>query len=122
MVVDDNPAATVENDMFRTAAIVIVCGLWASVAAAQDAARGQKVYTEQKCSICHSVGGVGNKKGPLDDVGSMFSAAELRGWITDAPAMATKAKAERKPAMKAYSTLAKDDLDALVAYLQTLKK
>jgi hypothetical protein len=34
--------------------------------------------------------------------------------------MAAKAKAERKPVMKAYM-LAKDDLDALVAYLQSLK-
>ena len=108
--------------MVRTAAIVMVCGLWASVATAQDAARGQKVYVEQKCSICHSIGGVGNKKGPLDAVGSTLSAVEIREWITDAPAMAAKAKAERKPAMKAYPTLAKDDLDALVAYLQTLKK
>jgi cytochrome c553 len=37
--------------------------------------------------------------------------------------MAAKAKAERKPAMKAYgSTMSKADVDALVAYLQTLKK
>jgi cbb3-type cytochrome oxidase cytochrome c subunit len=34
--------------------------------------------------------------------------------------MAAKAKAERKPAMKAY-TLPQDELDALVAYLQMLK-
>jgi mono/diheme cytochrome c family protein len=111
-----------ENRMFRTVAALIMCGLWASTAAAQDAAPGQKVYAEQKCSICHSVGGVGNKKGPLDEVGSKLSATDIRAWITDAPAMAAKAKAERKPAMKAYPTLAKDDLDALVAYLQTLKK
>jgi hypothetical protein len=35
--------------------------------------------------------------------------------------MAAKAKAERKPAMKVF-TLPKDELDDLVAYLQTLKK
>ena len=108
--------------MFRTVAIVIVCGLWASAAAAQDAARGQKVFAEQKCSICHSVGGVGNKKGPLDDVGSKLSAVEIREWITAAPDMAAKAKAERKPAMKAFTSLPKTDVDALVAYLTTLKQ
>jgi hypothetical protein len=53
-------------------------------------------------------------------VGAKLSAADIRSWITEAPAMAAKAKAERKPVMKAYM-LAKDDLDALVAYLQTLK-
>ena len=36
--------------------------------------------------------------------------------------MAAKTKAERKPPMKAYPNLAKDDLDALVAYLASLKK
>ena len=65
---------------------------------------------------------VGNKKGPLDGVGAKLSAADIRQWITAAPEMAAKAKAERKPAMKAYPNLPKEDLDALVAYLQTLKK
>ena len=29
-----------------------------------------KVYEQQKCSVCHSIEGKGNKKGPLDGVGS----------------------------------------------------
>ena len=94
----------------------------ASMASAQGTAdKGKDVYAAQKCSICHSIGGVGNKKGPLDQVGSKLSANDIRSWITSAPEMAVKAKAERKPAMKAYATLSKDDLDNLVAYLQTLK-
>jgi cytochrome c1 len=36
--------------------------------------------------------------------------------------MAAKAKAERKPAMKAYTDLSKQTVDDLVAYLATLKK
>ena len=84
--------------------------------------KGKEVYAAQKCSICHSIGGTGNKKGPLDDAGSKLSASDIRSWIVDAPTMATKAKADRKPAMKAYSTLSKDDVDALVAYMSSLKK
>ena len=34
----------------------------------------------------------------------------------------TKTKAPRKPEMKAYPTLPKADLDALVAYMLSLKK
>jgi mono/diheme cytochrome c family protein len=90
-------------------------------ASAQDlASKGKDVYSAQKCGVCHSIAGVGNKRGALDGVGSKLTAADIRAWIADAPAMTAKAKAERKPAMKAY-TLAKDDLDALVVYLQTLK-
>ena len=93
----------------------------AGAAAAQDAAAGAKVYADQKCSVCHSIAGKGNAKGALDDVGSKLSAADIRAWIEDAPGMTTKTKAERKPVMKSYS-LAKGDVDALVAYLSTLKK
>jgi len=95
----------------------------AAAAAAQDAkvAKGQQVFTDQKCTLCHSVGDKGNKKGPLDGVASKLSADEIRSWITDAKGMTAKTKATRKPEMKAYA-LPKDDVDALVAYLMTLKK
>src|SRR5438105_14729964 len=93
----------------------------ATSAAAQDAkAKGEQIFAAQKCSLCHSVGDKGNKKGPLDGVASKLTAAEIREWITDAKGMTAKTKATRKPEMKAF-TLPKDDLDALVAYLGTLK-
>jgi mono/diheme cytochrome c family protein len=90
---------------------------------AQDAklGHGQQVYVDQKCGLCHSIGDKGNKKGPLDGVGSKLTAAEIREWMTDAKGMTVKMKATRKPDMKAYS-LTKDDLDALVVYMQSLKK
>ena len=106
--------------MFRTGLIVLAISAFAAVAAAQDAAAGAKVYAAQKCSVCHSIAGKGNAKGPLDDVGKM-PADDIRAWIVDAKAMTEKTKAPRKPVMKQYS-LPKGDVDALVAYLQTLKK
>jgi hypothetical protein len=36
--------------------------------------------------------------------------------------MTKKTKAERKPPMRAYPNLPKADLDALVAYMSSLKK
>ncbi len=92
------------------------------VASAQSATAGAKVFADQKCSLCHSIAGKGNPKGSLDSVGSTLSGEDIRKWITEAPEMAAKAKAERKPAMKPFASLSKGDLDALVAYLQTLKK
>ena len=95
----------------------------ASSAAAQDAAKGAMVYEAQKCSVCHSIGGKGNTKGALDAVGSTLTAAEIREWIVDPVGMTAKHKAPRKPAMTAkYTALPKDDLDALVAHLSSLKK
>lgn len=93
-------------------------------ASAQDARieKGKQVYTAQKCQVCHSVAGVGNKKGALDDVGVRLKEDDIRQWIIAAPDMAAKAKSDRKPPMKAYPNLTKEDLDALVAYMASLKK
>ena len=99
-----------------------VCSSFLAVsAAAQDLAKGEKVYADQKCGLCHSIGDKGNKKGPLDGVGGKLTAAEIRQWMVDAPGMTAKTKSERKPAMKSY-TLPGGDLDALVAYMASLKK
>jgi mono/diheme cytochrome c family protein len=104
------------------AALVVTLLAIPAVGSAQgQASKGQQVFATQKCTICHSIAGEGNKKGPLDGVGVKLSADEIRQWITNAPDMAAKAKAERKPPMKPF-TLPKDELDDLVAYLQTLKK
>lgn len=93
--------------------------------AAQDKAqieRGIKVYADQKCSACHSIAGKGNQKGALDDVGSRLTADEIRAWVVNPAEMMKKTKAERKPPMRAYPNLAKEDLDAVVAYVASLKK
>ena len=108
--------------MFRLMAGVTLCVGLAATAAAQDAkvAKGEKLFTDQKCSLCHAIGEKGNKKGPLDGVATKLKADEIREWITDAKGMTAKTKATRKPEMKAFA-LPKDEVDALVAYLTTLK-
>lgn len=106
-------------------ATVVVAFGFASAAYAQDAkliAKGEQVYAAQKCSVCHSIGDKGNKKGPLDGVGSKLTADQIREWMVNPAEMHKKMKADRKPAMKAYDKLPKEDLDAVVAYMLSLKK
>jgi mono/diheme cytochrome c family protein len=105
------------------ATLSMVC-LMAGVSSAQDAKlleRGMKVYVEKKCANCHSIAGKGNKKGPMDEVGTKLSADEIREWLVNPIDMAKNAKSTRTPAMKP-SNLGKEDLDAVVAYMVTLKK
>jgi mono/diheme cytochrome c family protein len=112
------------------ASIVIVSGLFlvAFLAAPRTASaqnqieRGIKVYADQKCTACHAIAGKGNAKGALDDVGSRLSADEIRMWIVNPVEMTKKTNAERKPPMRAYPNLPKEDVDALVAYMLSLKK
>ena len=85
-------------------------------------AAGMKVFETQKCSLCHSVAGKGNAKGALDGVGAKLKAEEIRQWLTDPQGMATKHNATRKPPMKSFKDLPAADLDALVAYVSSLKK
>ena len=112
--------------MMRRLAVLVVLSLGLGVAspraeetAAPDAekvAKGQKVYAAQHCSMCHSIAGKGNTKTPLDDVGSKMKAEEISKYITNPKSV----KADSK--MKAYPSLAGDDLDALVTYMLTLTK
>jgi mono/diheme cytochrome c family protein len=105
------------------AAVAVVAMLAPSQASAgQDAKRGQEVYTAQKCQGCHNIAGKGFKNNTLDGVGAKLSAAELKDWIMMPKAMATKTGAKGKPPMPdRYAKLPAADVDALVAYMQTLK-
>lgn len=107
--------------MNRILCAIFVLALAVPAAAQDKVEKGKQVYTAQKCQVCHSIAGAGNKKGVLDDVGARLKEEEIRQWIVAAPDMAAKAKADRKPPMKAYA-LPKEDVDALVAYLTSLKK
>lgn len=85
-------------------------------------AKGQASFTTQRCAMCHAVAGKGNAKGPLDGVGAKYKADELRQWLVAPADMAAKHNATRKPAMRDFSKLPADELDALVAYMQSLGK
>lgn len=118
--------------MIRRLIVLATAGFVVSLGAAvyaQDAAKvekGKAVYegAMPKCKMCHSIAGAGNAKGSLDAVGGKLSADDVKAWMRTPKEMATKAKAERKPPMPAYSKekLSDEDLEALTAYLMSLKK
>jgi mono/diheme cytochrome c family protein len=112
------------NPMTRRIVIVALFGLgFQQGAFAQEALvqKGQQIYAARKCSMCHSVAGKGNPKGSLDGVGAKWTADEIREWIVNSKEMAAKHHATRKPAMPDFSKVPKEEVDALVAYMQTLK-
>jgi mono/diheme cytochrome c family protein len=91
-------------------------------AAGQDAAKGEQVYNAQKCQVCHSIAGKGGKTSPLDGVGAKLSASDIRLWITQPAKMTAQTKSTKKPPMPAkWSSLPAAELDALVAYMLSLK-
>lgn len=102
--------------------VVAAVSLWALPVLAQEAAqieKGKAVYEAQRCGLCHSVAGRGNAKGPLDTVGSRMSVDDIRKWIVSPKEM--KSPTNRKPDMRAYPSLPAADLEALIAYMRSLK-
>lgn len=104
---------------------VLVATATVAGAAGQDAGlaqKGEQLYGAQKCMVCHAIAGKGNKNNPLDKVGAKLSAADIREWIVNPVEMAKKSKSTGKPAMPGkYKGLAPAEIDALVAYMQSLK-
>ena len=90
---------------------------------AQDAkvARGAEVFGEQKCILCHGLQGKGNAKRPLDGVGNHIDAPTVKLWLTDPKAAATKTGKKDTVTMKSFAALPAADIDALVAYVLSLK-
>ena len=119
------------TDLKRIGLLVVFTTMAWSMAAQGAAAQaapaplneaGAAVFAAQKCSMCHSLGGKGNPKGVLDEVGATLTPEQIRQWIVTPAEMTAKAQAVRKPAMKAYPNLPKEDLDALVGFLSAKKK
>lgn len=99
----------------------LVLALLAAVPDPALVEKGRALYAENRCATCHSVARKGNPLDPQDEVGARLTAAELRQWIVDPRAMARKTKAARKPPMPVFEALKPADVDALVAYLSSLR-
>ena len=116
---------TIRRMLPCTVFVIAIGFMLPAAAAGQDAAlvkKGQEVYAAQKCSVCHSIAGAGKKTSPLDGVGKKLSADEIRDWIVKPAEMTKKTNSTKKPVMpNKYSKLPAADIDALVAYMQSLK-
>jgi len=88
---------------------------YAAPPAAGASAAAQPAYFSTVCVGCHAVGGVGGVVGPaLDGVASRYTEPKLREWLSDPESV--------KPGTAMPDlNLSSDDLDAVSAYLMTLK-
>jgi cytochrome c2 len=104
--------------LFASAIIVVILGVTPRAAAisavAGDAVNGQKVFTAQKCEMCHN----GKITADLSAIGAKRDAAWLAKYLV-AP---TVLDPKNPPKVKMAAVKVKgQELDDLVAYLVTLK-
>ena len=110
----------------RLTILAVAAGLTSTVlVAAQNAPSadiGRRVYEREKCSTCHQIAKRGNSRYPLDGVATRLTTDDLRRWMTRPAEM--EAALPKMPALRMSTMkyrLNEADLDALVAYLQTLR-
>ena len=84
------------------------------------AARGFEVFEQEGCARCHSIGGIGNPRSPLDDVGARRAPDSIRSWILGTGSAHDSLSAAVLRRKSRYSELAPDALDALTRFLAGL--
>jgi mono/diheme cytochrome c family protein len=91
-------------------------------------ARGKEVYELQECYNCHKIGGKGSvkKRGPvLDDIGNLLTKDDIKKKVFDPGYLYAEGfeKEHKKGVMpgKYKELMTEEELDALAAYLTTLK-
>jgi cytochrome c2 len=100
-----------------SATVMLAIAGTATLAAGQsgNAANGEKLYTAQKCSVCHQIAGKGGKMGPeLTKVGATRDAKWLAAYLPNPKGADPKNKMTPVKLKGA-------ELDDLIAYLLTLK-
>ena len=93
--------------------LILFCGtaIFLQGAAADQ---GAEVFAAQKCSLCHSIAGVGGDEA-LDGVGARLKPDDMRKRLK------SPKEVKAGSAMKAYPNLPEKDLGSLIVYLQSLK-
>lgn len=77
--------------------------------------RGKAVYNEAGCAVCHAIGNIGGKIGPsLDGIGKKHDAKKLKEILLNPKIL------NPNTVMPSFEG-SEEDLDALVAYLLSLK-
>jgi mono/diheme cytochrome c family protein len=108
-----------------TLAGIVVMGTFVAAQGAKVEA-GKAAYAAQKCGTCHKVDGVGGKlASDLTGVGSKLSDGDIRKWLTKPAEEEAKLKTKPKMLMSNYlktHKLTDADVDALTAYMMSLKK
>lgn len=109
-------------------AVMVPLSLGTTIAQTPDAKKieaGKTAFGAQKCGTCHSIGGSGGKlASALDGVAKKLTEADIKKWLTNPAEL--EAKLPKKPAMPMSTylkthKLTDPDVDALVAYMLSLK-
>ncbi len=103
----------------RSTLLLVAIGLMSSCVQAQDRGalidRGQRVFRDQGCYGCHTVGAMGTPIAPdLSHIGAKRDQAYLTGWLKDP-------SKQRPTAHMPKIRLSDSEIQAVAAYLGSLR-
>ncbi|MBE5315451.1 MAG: cytochrome c [Xanthomonadales bacterium] len=84
-------------------------------------ARGRAVLEANDCLMCHSIAGEGSPRSPLDGVGSRLSETEILHFAIADESVQDDLSPRAIKAKRDYAELPQEDLQAMTAYLASLK-
>ncbi len=82
---------------------------------------GKLVYQNKGCARCHSIGGQGNPRNPLDGVGAKHSSETMADWIIGAESLRGVLPDRAIVQKQTYKVLAQEQLRVLSIYMQSLR-
>lgn len=86
------------------------------------AAAQRTAYDRHGCAGCHSIGGQGNPRNPLDGVGQRLEPAAIRDWIIAAEGVRSQLSPAVARIKQTYAALPEAELQAMVDYLAGLRE
>jgi mono/diheme cytochrome c family protein len=86
-----------------------------------EAARGRALFADVGCLRCHAVAGQGNPRSPLDGIGARHMPDAIQARMVGAPSVADDMPRSVVRAKERFTELPEADLEALTAYLSSLR-
>ena len=84
-------------------------------------AAGRAVYEAQGCALCHAIAGEGDPQYPLDGIGARLDEPRIRARIAPRVGMESQFPGAVFEMKQVYHELPAAELDALVAFLRSLR-
>ncbi len=81
--------------------------------------RGKEIFVKYGCLSCHSIGGKGNPKNPLDGVGKSFNEDILEKLIVGDDSI--EENIPKRAFKQQYKQLLPNELKALIEYMKSLR-
>lgn len=85
-----------------------------------DVDQGKTIFDAQKCATCHSIGGSGNPRHPLDGIGTKLTYDQFIEWTTGTGSAASHLPQSIRQRKARYAALKPEERNLLWKYVSSI--